>query len=354
MKLPIRLLLMALLFATAGKALAKVHYINKGVTYHIGDNRYSRSADKEFVGTYPVVGQEWIQAFQVSEDDQVWVKIDIVRGVDDCPYCKIIISIDDYDMGRLFQENNGRQFFTPRPLSKKVKRGKTYMLKIASYGDSRVDDFVIADVMVETVRADVIFMKPGPILKMPDEPMPEFTDQPVYVEEAPNTCPGVSVKQRWALGKGQSKDTLKLSEGSDAFADKDGLGVLRAGEAVEFYMKVGKVAGGGDAVSHAMEFLLDGKDKPSGWVLSFDRQNGAFRHGNLLRKGEYRASRFKETNYTANTWNRIRVSRCPDGTARLAVNGVEVAQEFKPVQASSPLYFRATGLDVDLAAAHKF
>ena len=48
---------------------ATVHFVNKGVKYHLGDGRFDRSTDSDFLDTYPVVGEEWIQAFTVTADD---------------------------------------------------------------------------------------------------------------------------------------------------------------------------------------------------------------------------------------------------------------------------------------------
>ena len=105
---------------------AKVYYVNKGLLYHICDNRFEHSTDSDFMGTYPVVGQEWIQAFTVDQPDKVKVRIEIVKGVDDCPYCKDLVSIDDSLMGRLYAKDNGVGFDTLEPLAKDVEPGKIY------------------------------------------------------------------------------------------------------------------------------------------------------------------------------------------------------------------------------------
>src|SRR5260370_22635877 len=94
-KLPAALVFLAAnSLALAG--LAKVYYVEKGVKYHIGDNKYSRSEDKEFLDTYPVVGKEWIQAFKVTEDDNVVVRLGNVWGVDECADCKDMIFLNDH------------------------------------------------------------------------------------------------------------------------------------------------------------------------------------------------------------------------------------------------------------------
>ena len=112
----------------------KVYYASQGVKYHVGDDRFGTSLDSSFLDAYPVVGKQWIQAFTVSGRDAVKVRIDHIWGVDDCPYCKAMVSIDDHDMGRLAAENNHKPFDTPEPLAYIVEAGRTHYLKIESYG----------------------------------------------------------------------------------------------------------------------------------------------------------------------------------------------------------------------------
>lgn len=328
---------------------AKVYFVNRGVKYHIGDNRYERSEDKEFVGTYPVVGQEWIQAFQVNVSDTVKVSIANVWGVDDCPYCKVIVGIDDHDMGRLTQDNNHEPFNTLQPLAMHVEPGKTYLVKIVSYGDPQVDDFVIEGVSVETERAVLTFLKPGPILKMPNEPMPVFSEAPAA--ELPGPCPGLSALTDWELGVGKEKDSLELKAGPLGVADSGKLGELGMGKSVEIFLQA-SAEGEADKVSRAIELLCGDKDD-SGWVITLDAAGNAA-HGNLRKNGRYRSAAFDGRAFKTGGWNRLRLSYCPDGSIRLDVNGAPLSASIQGGGVSQPFRVKALGQKVLISGAQKF
>ncbi|MES2202560.1 MAG: hypothetical protein V4498_09940 [candidate division FCPU426 bacterium] len=351
-----RLILGALLLAPAWLE-AKVHFINRGVKYHIGDNRYDRSEDREFVDAYPVVGQEWIQAFRVSEADVVKVRIAHIWGVDDCPYCKVMVAIDDHDMGRLTRDNNHTPFDTLDPLAWPVQPGKTYLLKVVSYGDEKVDDFVIEGVSVETARAEVIFLKPGPVLKMPDQPMPMFSVPPMQAppqvdQTQSDPCGSLSPLKDWALGQGKARDQMELESAGD-FASSGRLGLLKAGESVDFYFRT-QAAGDADKVGRAFELLCgDPGGDDSGWVLTLDAA-GNVAHSNLRRKGSYRAATFAPRAYVAGQWNRARLSYCPDHMLRLSLNGQQVSTPLKLDGTPQGFFVRALGVKASLAGAQKF
>ena len=301
------MILMAL-SATAG---AKVYYVTQGVKYHIGDDRFALSNDPDFVGAYPVVGKQWLQAFQVSEDDQVKVSIGKIWGVDDCPYCKIIVAIDDHDMGRLFSENNHHPFETLAPLAFSATKGSTHLLKITSYGDQRVDDFVVADISVETAKAEIRFLKPGPVMRNPEDALPAFQAPQASVDSCEGRQPRPALASAFSLdGRASDSESAELDR-------------LKPGEAAEFQFELQGIGQGSDLVARNVEILL-GSPSPSGWVLSFDRQGKGLPHGNLLIHGEYRSKSFSG-GALLDGLNRLKISRCPDGSARLYVNGREVS-----------------------------
>ena len=339
-------------FGTAASLQAKIYFVNRGVKYHIGDNHYEASEDREFVDTYPVVGQEWIQAFQVNEPDMVKVSIANIWGVDDCPYCKVIVGIDDHDMGRLTRDNNHEPFNTLQPLAMRVEPGKTYLLKIFSYGDEKVDDFVIEGVSVETEHAEVKFLKPGPILKMPDQPMPDFGDvAPQQPNASAGPCPGLVSLEDWELGRGKTRDHILLKNSNEDFTSSGKLGELKPGETVEFFFRA-QGSGNADRVGRALE-LLSGEKDHSGWVFTLD-EAGRAAHGNLRWKGNYRSSNFPPASFKAQQWNRARLSFCLDGTMRLSLNGDALDLALPLGRSKQPFFVRTLGLDVDVAGAQKF
>jgi hypothetical protein len=343
-------LILIFIFMTSSALQAKIYFVNRGVKYHIGDNHYEASEDREFVGTYPVVGQEWIQAFRVSEVDVIKVSVANIWGVDDCPYCKVIVGIDDHDMGRLTRDNNHEAFNTLQPLAMKVEPGKTYLLKVVSYGDEKVDDFVIEGVSVETARAEVRFLKPGPILKMPDQPMPVFSEETVERASA-GPCPGLLTLENWELGPGKSKDQMLLKQSDEDFASSGRLGDLKPGETVEFFFQA-EERGAADKVGRAFEILSGEKDN-SGWVFTLDDAGRAV-HGNLRWKGNYRSLNFAPGAFKARQWNRARLSYCPDGSMRLSLNGAELDVKLALDGARQSFFVRALGITVSLAGAQKF
>jgi hypothetical protein len=262
------------------------------------------------------------------------------------------VGIDDHDMGRLSQANNHEAFNTLQPLAMKVEPGKTYLLKIVSYGDSKVDDFVIEGVSVETAIAQVRFLKPGPILKMPEEPMPVFSEAPAPASaEAPGPCPGLAKLEDWELGSGKSRDRMELKSGPEGFADSGVLGQLNPGQSVEFFLQ-SSAEGEADEVSRALE-LLCGGEKDSGWVLTLDASGRAV-HGNLRKKGNYRAAHFNEGAFVPGGWNRLRLSYCKDGSLRLDINGSALSAALQGAGAPQPFRLRSLGQKTLLSGAQKF
>lgn len=311
---------------------AKKYLIQEGVKYHIGDNKYSQSEDSKFVGTYPVVGPLWTQAFKVDRKDRVKVTIEHIWGVDDCPYCKIIVSIDEWDMGRLYSENNHTAFNTPTELAKEVEPGKIYILKIASLGKEEVDDFVVENVIVET-DAEVTFIekpKIGPVRK------------------AAGACDSPRPNLGW-LYNGDDGKPAKFTLASETadFSGSSPVARVNMGESMQFGFKVSKAARQGDKVSQPLEILL-GEAQKSGWALSFTPGRDRVDHGNILLADQYRAAEFKP-NYLSGRWNWVKVIYCTDGSARLYMNGVEMSQDVWRFQGEVPITVRLMGLEADFS-----
>lgn len=308
-----------LLWLLAATASAKVYYINKGVLYHLGDSKSSLSTDAEFVGTYPVVGRQWVQAFKVDRVDAVRVRIEKVRGVDDCAYCKVIVSIDDTPLGRLFEENNKVPFTTPDALAKRVSPDLVHILKIESVG-MEADDFVIGDVVVES-EANVTLMEPGPVVKDPGEPMPLFVPPP-----PPGGCGYSAVTREWLPGFGEGGPVpVELKAGQRTFTAGAQLAEIVPGRALEFDLKIGST-GAHDKVSQPLEIALDEAFKDA-WVLLFDAAGKRVEHANLRQAGRYTDDAFQIAEFNAGGWNRFKVELCDAGagglSARLYVNGRE-------------------------------
>ena len=323
--------------------LAKVYYVNKGVLYHIGDARFARSSDPTFLGAYPVVGQEWVQAFTVDRADKVKVRIEVVRGVDDCPYCKDLVAIDDTLMGRLYQENNSKAFDTPEPLAKSVEPGRTYYLKISSVG-LEADDFAIANVVVETDKAELTLLQPGPILKAPDQPLPRLQPPPPPARPS-SPCEGLPLTREWMPGW---KDGLPipLQAGEpQAFKASPPVAGLKAGQALDLDLSISHPAAK-DAVSQVLECLV-GSGEPSGWVFLFSAE-GALRHGNLLIQGDYSAEPLRTGAYRPGQVNRLHLERCTNGTLRAFLNGVDLGQSLDRPEEVVLVSFRAQGLQAEL------
>ncbi len=301
------ILLLSLLPALAP---AKVHFINKGVRYHIGDNRFGLSEDSNFMDAYPVVGEQWVQAFTVSEADTVKIRIANIWGVDDCPYCKVLVQIDEYLMGRLSEENNHKAFDTPTPLAYRVEPGRTYYLKVTSIGkDGSVDDFALEGVSVETVLADVTFVGPVTIHE-PDRPIPTPMPTPMY-----GPCPGAEPRGAWLPVESKTKGYAVLN-GAGQGSLITGSTPLDVGGYVDIHVKVQNVAQG-DLVGQALEIGL-GTGR-AGWVFSFGSESKLPYHGNLRGPGRYQASVFDAKGWR-DGWNLLRLARCPSGRTMLLLN----------------------------------
>jgi hypothetical protein len=342
-----RLIFLPLLWLAALQAQAKVYYVNKGVMYHIGDNRFEKSEDAVFMDTYPVVGQEWIQAFTVDRPDKVTVRIEKVLGVDDCPYCKDLVYIDEALLGRLYAKDNHVGFRTLEPLDFRVVPGHTYYLKIESVG-LEADDFVIGDVLVETGSADVTLMEPGPVLKNPGEPMPRVYPQAHARPSSP--CDNLPLNHNWMLGWKQGV-ALPLSLSSEAgFVSGPALVDLKPGQAADFDINL-KALSSKDAVSQALECLFQPEGQPaSGWALLFSRADGSLQHANPVLEGGYTAESLPVSTWHNGQANRLRISRCMDGELKARLNGQEFGPGLRPSSDEVKISFRARGLQAQVAS----
>ncbi len=337
-------LAMLALAASPGLARAetKEYFVSKGVKYHIGDSRFNLSTDAETLGTFPVVGRQWIQRFTVDRPDTVRVRIDGVWGVDDCPYCLVLVTIDRHDMGRLTEENNHTPFTTLRPLAYAVRPGITYSLKIESFASqsSKADDFVISDVVVETEVAEVTFL-PGPIIKDPESPSPQPRPRP----QPEGTCVGSNKVPGWLTAYFTSRGMMPLNS-AGSFEEQALSASLAANDYVEFYLRVPSVEPG-DLVGQALEFLLGGKEG-SGWILSFAPGSKSLLHANMRLAGTYRAGSF-DAEFKAGDWNLIRVARCPDGRGSLFINGAEVGRVLENLLPQEVVFVRVKSLNAEFS-----
>jgi hypothetical protein len=346
------LAVLALMLALAPKLPAKIYYASKGVKYHVGDNRYDQSEDATFVGTYPVVGEEWIQAFRVDEADKVKVTIGNIWGVDNCPYCKILVSINEWDMGRITQENNHEPFTTLEPLACSVDAGKTYFLKIASYAlGGSSDDFVFSDVTVETQHASVTFLQPGPIIKMPDQPMPKiFEPAP---ERPASGCDGLNPNRNWMLGWNNGQAAPADLKPDKDFAESGTLAELEPGQSLALSFKAGSQSMNADRVDYAFEVMATpssdsptAASKPSGWIFQFhDGVNGLY-HGNLKLRGNYSARSFTAPQLDKAGQNQLMLQYCHDGSMHLILNGKALGQSLSGMTGTQAVGARALGVPV--------
>lgn len=316
----------ALLLAPGPAGAARVWYVNKGVPYHIGDGRFSRSEDALFMRTTNVVGPRWEQRFRVDRPDRVHVRIEKIWGVDDCPYCRIIISIDGKPMGRLFAENNRQPFVTPAPLAVDVEPGRVHVLAIESLGEEAVDDFVIQDVVVETAEAQVELL-PGPRI------LPQVAAQPtpMPVRSQP-ACVPVGPAQAWAPGRAVAGRLRERIPGPS----------LRPGQAVALDLRLPQV-GALDAVSQALELRAGGQ----GWALNLVPGADRVAHANAITPQGHSPRRWDAGAWRPGEWNRFELRRCRDGGVELWLNGVSVGSVQPGLDAPVPLELGLLGVQAE-------
>lgn len=332
----------ALIALFCSPAEAKIYYVNRGVKYHIGDNRYERSEDSQFMDAYPVVGQEWIQAFKVSQADTVKVQIEHIWGVDDCPYCKVLVAIDKHDMGRLYAENNHRPFDTLEPLAMKVEPGKVYYLRITSYGTDEVDDVTVEGVSVQSEKADIIFLQPGPVLQALDGPMPAVREN---VQAGQDPCADLDASQRWlALKPGTP---MAVQSAGDQAQTSQPLAEIQPGQVLSFSFQVQPLSAGKDLVSQELALVVD-DGQASGWVYSYGPGESRPGHGNLLLNGRYSSKAFDPGALPPQTWVNAKLGWCRDGCVHLSINGQEVSQSFSREGSLLPVRLKALNLGVQL------
>lgn len=207
-----------------------IHYLNKGVKYHLGNNRYSGSVDKEFLNAYSTIGLAWAQPFSVSRDDEVQVTLDNLWGVDyGSQPSNIRVFIGDVDIG---QVNVNRQSWTS-PMKCRLRGGQTYLLKIATFGPGDEDDFVFEGVTIATASgASVTPQGKAKVLQFTNDdyyksnydtgqsakpaPSPQPVPQPVY---APTPVQYVVMQESkpspgcWGVGLGIVAILIALASG---------------------------------------------------------------------------------------------------------------------------------------------
>jgi hypothetical protein len=323
------------LLLTASWLQANVYYANKGTKYHIGDDRASASVDSDFLDTYPVVGAEWKVGFTVNKEDTVKVHIDEVWGVDDCPYCKIMIDIDGREMGRMFEEDNHKSYDTPGPLAMHVVPGHTYTLRISSrntQGGKALDDMAFQGVSVIT-DAELTYVTP-----------------PTIGEEAPpppkaSPCEGAKAVEHWlpAMDQGRAMSEFKPADGD---ALRQASASVPDSSYLSMQVKV-EESGRGALVDQYLEVLMGAP--ASGWILSFAPGSIQPKALNTKLGGRYKPKTFTASGWRSG-WNELRVARCPDGTARIWINGTEQGARIQGLPSGDlPLSYRSAGLGMKVA-----
>ncbi|HTB22532.1 MAG TPA: hypothetical protein VK914_07495 [bacterium] len=331
-----------LLSLLASQAWAKLYYINQGVRYHIGDGKSAESGDAMFVGTYPLVGKQWVEGFRMDRRDRVKVNIRHLWGVDDCEYCKDLVWIDGKLMGRLDAAENKTGFATPPQLAADLDAGD-HLLMIESVGMEQADDFVMEGVSVGTGEANIVLMQPGPVIKGPMDPMPKlFAPEPV----GKGLCDSLVRERNWMLGweQGQPRD-LSLTSDEDPAASPLLLGLPQGSYCALQVESTG--ADGTGKLGQAFE-ILAGDQGRDGWDLQYD--GGGVAHGNVVRDGDYTPESFPAPAWHPG-WNLVEVQRCRDGSLSASVNGQPLGPSVDVPGASAGIRLQGLGLDLDVRPA---
>ena len=206
---------------------------------------------------------------------------------------------------------------------------------------------MVGNVIVETDKAGVTFMEPGPILKNPGEPMPKIY-APAPRARPSSPCENLPVNHNWMLGW-KNGAAAALTLGAEAgFKPSTAVVALKAGQAVEINFQVSQFSDK-DAVSQVLECLV-GSEPYSGWALLFSSQ-GALKHGNLLIDGDYSSEPLKTGAYLRGASNRLRVERCANGKLHALINGSDLGQELDCADEAALISFRAQGLQAELKSA---
>jgi hypothetical protein len=228
-----------------------IHYLNRGVKYHLGNNEYSQSVDREFLDAYPTIGLAWAQPFAVSGDDEVKVSIANLWGVD---YGKlpsdIRVFIGEICLG---QVTVNRTSWTS-PVRCKLLGEETYMLKIATYGPGDPDDFLFEGITVETASGASVTPKGNPKVL-------QFTEDDYYTSNydtgmpaSPSPTPVVLAPTPVTVPTPQPAPSQVQSQPQQAVSKKETFGVA------------GKVK--------AVAQNIADQRQTSYWLLHFDPDDG--------------------------------------------------------------------------------
>jgi hypothetical protein len=339
--LPLALLIC---LAAAASAAPKIHYLNRGVKYHIGDAYYTKSADFDTLQAYGVVGQGLVLPFRVSFDDEVQVTLEKIWGIDAKPELLCKVYVDGTEMGTLGPENNGKSWTSPG--SVKLEAGKVHQLRVVSEEVLDPDNFMVEGIVVATAKgADVIAVAPPKIVQYPKDDYFKSDFDPM-LNKAAGPCEGLKERREWPAQK--SPGVMLLTADAGSFKESPELAQLKPGETFAFQFRVGLLSPEGDRIRQPVE-ILTGRGARSGWVLSLEPLSGRALHGNMLKSGRYSASQFPAASYKPGAWNRVRLSYCADGTLSAELNGSRLEQSLDGRRGLQPVSLRVMGMEAGLA-----
>lgn len=149
---------------------------------------------------------------------------------------------------------------------------------------------------------------------------------------------------RYGVTDGDAK-AFSLSTPVDHFEYSKAITELSPGEFYVFYFKVVEVTSGGK-FAHGLE-ILNGKEKPSGWVFDFVGGRDRIKNGKLRLNGEYRRDKSFDVDwYQPGKWNKVRLCYRRDEHLYLQINGSYIERHLISGKGTFPLITRVVGMTV--------
>jgi hypothetical protein len=323
------------------------HFLNKGTKYHVGNDNYSASVDKEFIEAYPVIGQAWAQAFSVSQDDSVVIEIKQLWGVDHGTNNHVYI--DTTDIGMITGNDNRKSWISES--SWDLKAGRQYILKIASLGPGDPDDFVFEGVVVRSVKGTKVVQEgPPKILLLPEDDYWKSNHDKGNKSKKESSICGENLIENlsWNYGvkKGDATSFLLAAPADTGVLSKP-ITEINPGEFTAARFRITQVKPG-NKFGRAFEFLYgSGNGKRNGWVFSFAKGKDEIVSGYLKIKGEYNEKlNFDTSIYKSNQWNKMQLHYCTNKQMRLEINGKMLKTHFIDVSGPKQIFARAYAVDV--------
>ena len=329
-----------------------MHFLDRGVRYHLGDERLATTRDKAQVTVYPVVGTLWERDFTASRDDRVEVVLERLWGVDAAGGRVINVMLDGQLIGEI---NEGEEGPWRSALKAEVTAGGRHTLGIHTFGTPDPDDFVFEGVQVRSFNGAVIRPEGKVRISSPaPAPLPSPTPRPpATAKPAPVSRPGVLMEREaacgiygdWTLWRPDTrKGTLVMSVGQGRQVSSDTLYRLPRGYKAQAWFRVRELTG--DDSAHRMTVRV-GEGPGQAWF--FELEASGARKGGAALKASHLWGKSRDPLQIHRGWNQLTVHYCVEGLAWIKINDKVFPKAARADTKTKDLVVEVLGIELELS-----